>query len=83
MRIFSQNSPKVRAFCGVVGGLLLVFNAIVGYATMHFAFFGAPHLTLSTPMGRSEIMYTLSTLMVAGWGVVFFYIGLRARRELR
>jgi hypothetical protein len=34
-------------------------------------------------MGRKEIMYTLSTLMVAGCGVVFSYIGIRERRELR
>jgi len=75
--------PKLRAICGIAGGALLVFNTIAGYAEMHFEFFGAPHLTMNTPMGRSEIMYALSTLMLAGCGAVFFYIGVRALREIR
>jgi len=83
MSFFSPKSSAVRAVCGIAGGLLLVCDAIVGYAYMHFAFFGAPRLTRSTPMGRTEIIYTLSTLMVAGFGVGLFYVGLRARREIR
>ena len=78
-------TPAVRAVCGIGGGLALIYNAIAGYGYMHSEFFGMPHFTLSTPRGRNEIMYALSSLMVAACGAGFSYVGIKmgvkARRE--
>jgi hypothetical protein len=48
---------------------------------MHVVFFGAPHFTLYTPKGRSEMNYTLSSLLLIGFGVFFIYLGVRARHK--
>ncbi len=48
---------------------------IVSYTIMHVFFFGVPHFTLTTLKGRSEIGYTLSCLLLMGFGAFFIYSG--------
>ena len=76
----SPNSPTVRAVAGIAGGSLMICNTIFFYTYMHVVFFGVPHFALNTPMGRSEIGYTLSNLAMFGFGAFFIYLGVSARR---
>lgn len=68
MSIFSPNSSTVRAVAGIAGGSLMICDVIFGYTYMHVVFFGVPHFALNTPMGRIEINYLLSNLVLIGFG---------------
>jgi hypothetical protein len=65
----------------VAAGIFMICLQVFSYTLMHAVFFGVPHFTLSTPLGRSEIAYTLSCLIAAGFGVFFIYSGTKARRH--
>lgn len=80
MLAFPPNSSKFRSIAGIAGGSLMICDAIFSYAYMHVAFFGIPHFGLRTPMGRSELNYLLSNLVLVGFGAYFIYLGMRARR---
>jgi hypothetical protein len=61
-------------------GTLLICVAVGGYVLMHVFFFGVPHFTLATTMGKSEIAYALSILLLVGIGAHGIYRGIRGRR---
>lgn len=46
----------------------MICDVIFGYTYMHVVFFGVPHFALNTPMGRIEINYLLSNLVLIGFG---------------
>jgi hypothetical protein len=81
MQFFQRNPSKVQVMGGILGGLLLICDVIASYVYMHVVFFGMPHFAFDTEKGRSEILYALSNLLLLGFGVAFFYAGLRARRK--
>ena len=58
----------------------MICNTIFSYTYMHVVFFGVPHFDRNTPMGRSELNYLLSNLVMVGFGAFFIYLGMRARR---
>ena len=64
-------------------GTLLICVAVGGYVLMHVFFFGVPHFTLATPMGKSEIGYALSILVMVAIGVHSIYRGIKDRRVQR
>jgi hypothetical protein len=61
-------------------GTLLICVAVGGYVLMHVFFFGVPRFTLAAPMGKSEIGYALSIVVLVGIGVLGIYRGIRGRR---
>jgi len=67
----------------VAAGTLLIGVAIGGYVLMHVFFFGVPHFTMATPMGKSEIGYALSILLLVGLGAHSISRGLKERRAQR
>ena len=64
----------------IAAGQGLILGTIVSYGLMHVFFFGVPHFTLATRMGKGEIFYALSNLVLIGIGL---YSILRGRRERR
>lgn len=53
----------------IVTGQRLIGVAVISYTLMHVFFFGVPHLTFGTPVGRDEIGYTSANLGLVGIGL--------------
>ncbi len=75
------NTSSFREKVAVAGGLLLICGSIASYVYMHVIFFGVPHFNLNTLRGRSEIGYTLSSLVLVGIGAYAILHTLRARSK--
>ena len=71
----------LRAANEIVAGQRVIGVAVISYTLMHVFFFGVPHFTFSTPMGRDEIGYTSVNLALVGLGLTQVYIGPKKRRK--
>jgi uncharacterized membrane protein YiaA len=82
-RELKERRAQRRPLTPAAAGTLLICVAIGGYVLMHVFFFGVPHFTMATPMGKSEIGYALSILALAGLGAHSISRGLKERRAQR
>ena len=64
----------------MASGTSLICVGVGGYVLMHVFFFGVPHFTMATPMGKSEIGYALAVLVLVGIGVHGIYRGIKDKR---
>jgi hypothetical protein len=64
----------------VAAGKFMIGLQVLSYTLMHVFLFGVPHFALCTPLGRSEIAYTLATLTLIAFGVHSIYSGTKAHR---
>jgi hypothetical protein len=79
-RMSQASTNRVWPLTPIAAGTLLICVAVGGYVLMHVFFFGVPHFTLATAMGKSEIGYALSILVMVGIGVFSIYRGFKGRR---
>ena len=61
----------------LIGGILLLCTSVGGYTLMHVFFFGIPHFTTTTDMGKAEIGYALANLALACFGTYLLCRSLR------
>jgi hypothetical protein len=57
----------------IAAGKFMICLQVASYTLMHALFFGMPHFTLRTSVGRSEIAYTLAILALIAFGIHFLY----------
>ncbi|MGI8741381.1 MAG: hypothetical protein ACR2NN_02195 [Bryobacteraceae bacterium] len=58
----------------------MIFATVGGYTFMHAVFFGVPHFTLTTAMGKAEISMAVSNLVLLGFGIWGVSRGIKDRR---
>ena len=82
-RVSQASTNRLLPLTPTAAGTLLICVASGGYVLMHVFFFGVPHFTLATPMGKSEIGYALAILVMVGIGVHSIFRGIKDRRVQR